>query len=54
MVSVTETHAKKTSAQRIFGACPPSASLQTWHALVLMSEVYGMARHRGLTMHSVC
>lgn len=45
---------QKTSAPGIFGACPLSAWLQTWHALLLMSEVYGRARHRGLTTHPVC
>ena len=39
---------------RICVACALSSWLQTCHALVSMSEVYGMARHKGLTTHSVC
>lgn len=32
---------------------PLSAWFQTWHASILLPEVYDIARHRGLTSHSL-
>ena len=59
MVSVTEKKPMPKSicseiSLNISVVYPLSAWFQTWHASILLPEVYDIARHRGLTSHSLC